>query len=187
MARLNLKTPAKGEKTLKKQKITWESYQAPSALELPEELVEALYNQGFVHSWKRFLTTNTNGTEIVDTKQLRKLTAEKWIPITHTELSNMGDFGGISDLWEHAAKEYAHVSGWVVSGDVALMKREIEYDEAHKEFKLKKAWDQVRGAHNIRQLRSQTHGDFAVEDEGTHIRLKKPRFREEAVEVIEEE
>jgi len=186
--KVNFQSPKGGPAAFKKVKLEWEAVQAPSALAFPEGFENAFLEQGYVLGWKRFLGWNNKGEEIVDSNRMRTLNAEKWIPVTHEEVKNMGSFGGMTDLWDHADDSFERLKGWIVSGDLALMKRGVEYSEAHREWKHRKAFEQVAGAHNMKKLRMETAGAMPVEDEGTHIRVRKPKFRSEepAVEIIED-
>lgn len=174
----------KNQSSIKKVKVEYEVYRPPSQLDIPEDVKDAFWENGFVLKWVRVLQTNKQDVQVPDRAQIKKRQFQKWVPVTHTEITNMGGFEGISDLWESAPKELTSMKDWITVSDVALMKRDIGYDQAHKDYETKRAFEQVRGAHDMRGLRANT--TMPVTDEGTNIRIRKPSFKDSEGVFIEE-
>lgn len=177
---------------LKKVKVEYEAYRPPALAEIPEEIREAFYDDGYVLKWAQVLEEHKLTGEMIPARErLYKNRHERWEYVTHTELENMGGFAGVSDLWEHGPSNIASMKDWVIVKDTALAKRPIEYHMAAQEYKVQKAFEQVKGAHNMSKLRQATHGDLPVSDDGTHITLRRPKFRQtepsgESVNILEE-
>lgn len=184
------KNAAPGLSTLKKVKVDYEEFNPPGLTEIPEELAEAfLEYDGMELRFLRVFKTNANGEFVPDTRQIAKRIREKYVPVTHTEIANM-DFAGLQDIWEHAPENCSAQKDWVIALDAALFKRPHHYAVAHRDWKLRKAFEQVKGAHDMAKLRQSVGrgGDpDSIEDEGTRITLRKPRFAEGQTVVIEED
>jgi len=133
----------KATTTQKTVKQTWATYQSPSQLEIPQEVVDHYADSGYRLKWVRVLMPNGDP----DHKNIAKKTRFKFEAITHQELHNVCP--GVNDMFEIG--EAAKTKGFVMVGDLALFKRSEELSDQQTEWLENEAKNQVRGIKQMLQ------------------------------------
>lgn len=136
----NLKKTSTTHKTIKP---SWATYQSPSQLEIPAEVLDYYADKGYRLKWVRVLMPNGDP----DHKNIAKKMRFKFEAITHQELSNVCP--GVGDMFELG--ENGKTKGFVMVGDLALFKRTEELSDQQTEWLENEAKNQVRGIKQMLQ------------------------------------